>query len=216
MRPEDALAAAHAGADAIGMVLYAKAARRVSLDQAQEIMAVLPAFVTPVGLFVDSPPDEVRDIARQLNIRHVQLQGNEPPDTVAGLRDLKVIKAIHVDRNSLSTVLAKWRAAVADLKLTNLAGVLMETGGTAVAGGSGVENDWATIAAVQAAGAFEGLPPLIAAGGLTPANVGNVVTALRPWAVDVSSGIEISRGVKSNDRMNSFVDAVHAADPQRV
>jgi phosphoribosylanthranilate isomerase len=214
MRAEDALSAAHTGADAIGMVLYAKAARRVSLDQARDMMAVLPAFVTPVGLFVDSPPDEVRDIARQLNLRHVQLQGNEPPETVAGLRDLKVIKAIHVDRNSLSTVLAKWRAAIADLKLSNLAGVLMETGGTTVPGGSGVENDWVTIAAAQAAGAFDGLPPLIAAGGLTPANVGNVVTMLRPWSVDVSSGIEASRGIKSNEKMTAFIDAVRNSDGQ--
>src|SRR5438045_1058288 len=80
MRVEDALAAARFGADAIGMVFYKSAKRNISTERAREIMAALPPFVTPVGLFVDDPPQEILDRAAELNLRHIQLQGDESPD----------------------------------------------------------------------------------------------------------------------------------------
>jgi phosphoribosylanthranilate isomerase len=164
-------------------------------------------------LFADAPAAEVIEIARRLNIRHVQLHGHEPPQVVAELgAALTVLKAVRVTRDSLTQVLEMWRAAIRDLHLRNLAGLLMETATTKGMGGTGVENDWDAIAAAQRAGAFGGLPPLIAAGGLSPANVGQVVRLLRPWAVDVSSGVEESRGVKSVDRMHAFAAAVRASD----
>src|SRR5690242_17336013 len=85
-RPEDALAAVEAGADAIGMVFYAPAPRFVTMDRAREILSVLPAFVSAVGLFVDASSDEVKRIAGELGLRHVQLHGSEEPSTLRELR----------------------------------------------------------------------------------------------------------------------------------
>lgn len=211
-RPPNAAAAAHAGADAIGLVFYPAAPRCVSLDQARHILAAVPPFVTPVGLFVDSPAEEILEIAKTLNLRHVQLHGHEAPQVVAQLNGLQVLKALHVDPLHLRERLSTWRTAIADLHLNNLAGLLLETANTAGLGGTGVENDWTTIVTMKESGAFDGLPPLIAAGGLTPGNVADVVRRLRPFAVDVSSGIEITRGVKSAQKMQAFTAAVREAD----
>src|SRR5437762_3220862 len=116
-RPVDALEAARAGADAIGLVFYSAAPRRVTLEQARAILDVLPPFVTPVGLFVDSPADEVLRVAGQLHLRHVQLHGHESPELIAKLGNLAVIKAIRVERDRLRETLATWRSAIADLRL---------------------------------------------------------------------------------------------------
>src|SRR5438105_602923 len=91
-RVEDAIVAACAGADAIGIVLHKSAGRYVGPERAREIVASLPPFVTPVGLFVDVPADEVRETARSLGIRHVQLHGTEDPATVANLREFVILK----------------------------------------------------------------------------------------------------------------------------
>jgi phosphoribosylanthranilate isomerase len=210
-RPEDAVAAAAAGADAMGMLFYKASSRYVTVEQAKRILAVLPPFVTPVGLFVDSSIEEIRAISRQLNLRHIQLSGQEPPELISQLMDMVVLKAIHVQRDHLSSVLSTWRRAIATHSLSNLRGLLLETH-AAAPGGTGVENDWVTIAAAQRSGEFEGLPPIITAGGLTPANVAGVVRQLHPWAVDVSSGIESSRGIKSIEKMGQFIAAVRDAD----
>lgn len=213
-RPEDAAAAAAAGADAIGMVFYAPAPRNISIERAKKILAVLPPFVSAVGLFVDAPSDEIRRVAEQLHLRHIQLHGHEPPVRVAELRGLCVIKAMRVDARFGET-LAAWRRASAELNLTNLSGIVLETGNTPEAGGTGATNDWAAVQRQRNAGGFEGLPPLIAAGGLTPATVGDVVRTLRPWAVDVSSGVESSKGSKSSEKIQQFIRAVHEADAER-
>src|SRR5204863_7906337 len=93
-RPDDAIAAAKYGADAIGVVLHPRAPRNVSIEAAREILAALPPFVTPVLLFVDQPPQAVLDRAAALNVRHVQLHGEETPEEIAELAGLTVIKAI--------------------------------------------------------------------------------------------------------------------------
>ena len=204
-RPEDASAAAAAGADAIGLVLSPAAGRVVSVDQARAILAVLPPFVTPVGLFVDQPADEVIDTAGRLGLRTVQLHGAERPDTVASLGSLSVVKAIRSTAKDLNAALLPWRRV-------RLAGLLLETAGGPEPGGTGVANDWAGLLAARTAGLLEGLPPLIAAGGLTVETVAGVVRQLRPFAVDVSSGIESERRVKSPQKMAAFVAAVRAAD----
>lgn len=213
-RPQDALAAAGAGADAIGLVFYAAAARRVSMDQARQILRAIPPFVTPVGLFVDSPAEEILQTTATLNLHHVQLHGHESPQLVAQLKPLNVFKALHVDPLHLRETLSTWRAAIADLHLGHLTGLLLETASTTGPGGTGIENDWATLAAMTESGALGGLPALIAAGGLTPGNVADVVRRLRPFAVDVSSGIEITRGVKSVEKMQAFIAAVRQADAE--
>lgn len=214
-RPEDALLAARAGADAIGIVFHEPAPRNVSLDRAREILAALPPFVTAVGLFVDAPVDKVLSTARRLGLRHVQLHGHEPPEIVRALQPLTVIKAIPVERNRFRATLQAWRDAITSLALTNLAGLVLETAGAGQAGGTGVANDWDAVHSAREAGNFEGLPAVIAAGGLTPESVGGVARAVRPYAVDVSSSVEASRGVKSPERVAAFVAAVREADALR-
>jgi phosphoribosylanthranilate isomerase len=210
MRPEDAVAAARAGADAIGMVFYPQAKRCIAARLAREILHALPAFVTPVALFVDQDVEEMKGLVSSLGIRHVQLHGHESPATVAALREFTVLKALRAARDTLAAELAFWREATESLDLANLQGFVLETPGGAP-GGTGVENDWDAIAALQRAGTFERLPPLIAAGGLTPANVAAVVQRLRPYAVDVSSGVESSFGQKSPEKISAFINAATTA-----
>jgi len=200
-RPVDAVAAAHAGADAIGLIFYDKSPRHVSIDQAHEILAVLPPMVSPVGLFVNVMPREILETARVLNFRTVQLHGDEPLDYLSQLPGLTIIKSIRCTNQNLSS-LAQWRAA---------AGILLETAGTPEAGGTGIANDWTLVE--TAIKSVADLPPLIAAGGLTPENVADVVTRIRPWAVDVSTGIEESPGIKSVEKMRRFAAAVRGVNP---
>jgi phosphoribosylanthranilate isomerase len=211
-RPGDAAAAAEAGADAIGLVFHPPAPRCVTPQRAREILAALPPFVTPVGLFVDVSADEVRRTAQALGLRHVQLNGDEPPEVVARLTDFAVVKAIRVDAERFGATLSLWRDAVRGLRLGHLKGVVLETARTGRPGGTGVANDWPTVLRHRAAGDFDGLPAVIAAGGLTPETVGPVVRDVRPWAVDVSSGVEQVRGEKSPERIAAFIDAVRRAD----
>jgi phosphoribosylanthranilate isomerase len=209
-RVEDALAAARSGADAVGMVFCPQAKRNVSPQRAGEILAALPPFVTPVGLFADLPIARVMDAARAMYLRHIQLHGSETPEQVAQLAEFTVLKAIHVDPNTFGRELEKWREAISRLRLKHLQGFVLETAGSS--GGSGVANNWDLIAHHRQRGDFVGLPHLIAAGGLTPQSVGDVVKRLRPWAVDVSSGVEDAPGQKSAEKIEAFVRAVREAE----
>ena len=211
-RPEDAVLATRAGADAIGMVFHAASPRNVTVDRAREILAVLPPFVTAVGLFVDASTESILAIARELGLRHVQLHGVEAPEQVRALAPLTVIKSVRVERERFAKTLDGWRAAMRGMPLTNLAGFVLETPNTAAPGGTGIPNDWETVVEALRAGAFEGLPALIAAGGLDPQSVPGVVRAVRPYAVDVSSGVEEMRGCKSEAKVRAFVHAVREAD----
>jgi phosphoribosylanthranilate isomerase len=206
-RVEDALAAAALGADAIGLILHPAAGRFVPRELAEKIIAALPPFVTPVGLFVDAPPAEIRSVTAALGLQTVQLHGNESPQTVAELRPLAVLKALPVRAAAFLDDLAKWRKA-------DLHGLILESPPSpgAETGGTGIANDWQTIAAARQSGALAGLPPIIAAGGLTAQTVGDVIRTLRPWAVDVSSGVESGRREKSKEKIAAFIAAVRAAD----
>jgi phosphoribosylanthranilate isomerase len=206
-RPEDAAAACRLGADAIGIILHPASGRNVPPDRARQIIAVLTPFVTPVGVFVDAPIQQILDTAAALGLRTVQLNGEQSPEQVAELEGLAVIKAIRVTRGKLQSLLNSWR----DAHLPNLIGLVMEPGGTKHAGGTGVVNDWDEIVSAQQSGAFERLP-VIAAGGLNPENVAGVVRRVRPFAVDVSSGVESSIGVKSEQKIAAFIAAVREAD----
>ncbi len=208
---EDALLAANAGADAIGLIFHPPAARGVSVLKAEEILAAVPPFVTTVGLFLDSDPYFVKQTAERLHLNTIQLHGHEPADDVRKLSDFRVIKAIHVMPGKLEATLEPWRKAVAD-GLANLKGLLLETGWASAKGGTGIENDWAQIKQVMDDGGFDGLPPIILAGGLRPDTVARVVEMLRPWAVDVSSGVEETKGRKSPEKVKAFIRAVRVAD----
>lgn len=213
MRPEDAALAGQLGADAIGLVFHPPARRNISIEQAREILTALPAFVTPVALFVNAPSGHIWAIVQALKIRHVQLHGQETPEQLAELRGLTLLKALRVDSTAFGAELRAWREAIARLQLTHLRALVLETP-TQQAGGTGAENDWAMIQRHQQQGDFAGLPPLVVAGGLTPENVTPVIRALRPYAVDVSSGIEQRLGEKSAQKMERFVAAVGQADAE--
>jgi phosphoribosylanthranilate isomerase len=205
-RVEDALAAAELGADAIGMLLHADSARKIPVELAGQIVDALPPFVTPVGLFVDAPPCAVVEAMTSLGIRHVQLQGQEPPQFLGALKNSVVIKSIRVAPGGLVDELKPWRG------ISSLRAIHLETGTTNQPGGSGVANDWELIRKHIDAGDFSGLPPIIAAGGLRPETVADVIRLLRPWAVDVSSGIESAPGIKSKEKMKAFVEAVRSTE----
>jgi phosphoribosylanthranilate isomerase len=137
---------------------------------------------------------------------------------VAELRPLRVIKAVRVHGEELEADMERWAAARARHDLRNLAALLLESPPASpdgAPGGTGAENDWEAIAAVRFAEVIEELPAIVVAGGLTPANVGEVVRRLEPYAVDVSSGIESARGIKSLAKMAAFSYEVRAADQSR-
>lgn len=208
-RPQDAQAAANAGAHAIGMVFYPKAKRHVTVDQAREIMQVLPPFVTAVGLFVDQPIEEIKTIANNVGLNCIQLHGHETPQTVAQLRQFKVLKALRADRGKLEQDLQSWRTAIQSLDLIHLQGIVLETPAEkAPMGGSGIENDWQFLSTLKQSGAFKNLPPIIAAGGLTPQNVAAVIKLLHPHAVDVSTGVEDHPAQKSPAKIEAFINQV--------
>jgi phosphoribosylanthranilate isomerase len=195
MTPEAAAAAAAAGADAIGLV-FAPYRRQVTPAQAREIIVSLPPLITTVGLFVDAPADEVESVARDLCLGAVQLHGDEPPAVCDQLRrrGLRVIKAIHVagrlDRGHLAGY-----AAVAAL--------LLDTHVDGLPGGTGRTFRWEVAAGLSAD--FR----IIGAGGLTPDNVTRALDTLRPYGVDVTSGVETD-GRKDPVKIHAFVDRVRA------
>ena len=209
---QTARAAVAAGVDGIGLVFVEGSPRQVSIQLAQQIVATLPPFVEPVGLFVDAPLDEVRQIAKLLGLRTVQLHGQEPPHFATDLAPLRVIKAVPFDARHISAALAPWRATV-----SNLAGILFDAGPqfdgnkSLPAGGTGRRFDWEALARLEHGGVLAGLPQTILAGGLDPNNVAEAIAQVGPYAVDVSSGVESSRGVKDPDRIEAFVEAVRKA-----
>jgi phosphoribosylanthranilate isomerase len=166
----------------------------------------------PVGVFVDEPPQAILDLTAELNLRTVQLNGDESPDEIAELSGLTVIKAIRMQRDIISAELKRWKASIEKLHLTHLAGFVLETAKTSQPGGTGVANDWGLVRELQTRGEFDGLPPIIAAGGLTPQTVGAVVREIRPYAVDVCSGVEAARGEKDERKIAEFIEAVREAD----
>ena len=204
-RPDDAEVAAEAGADAIGMVRIEGSPRQVSLAEALAIAAALPVFVTPVLLYFEPSADVVRrDLAELGRPAVVQFQGDVTLATMAALEDVPLLKAVRVDVDARARL-----QLLRDTQPANLRGLVLETPGQI--GGSGVSNDWAAIGALIREGAFAGLPPLIAAGGLTPGNVGDVIASTRPYAVDVSSGVAESTRRKSAAKIRAFIANAWAA-----
>jgi len=200
-RPEDAAAAARAGADFVGIVLHAESPRAVALLRASEIISALPAGFPAVELFVDAPPDRIKEAANELGIATVQLHGLELPPLLRELPALRVWKAVRSPADAIA-----WRDA-------GIEAILLETDTPAGAGGTGQENDWRALQKRKLAGEFVQFKRVIVAGGLTPQNVGDVVRMLRPWAVDVSSGVEAGvKGIKSTEKIAALVRAVQEAD----
>jgi phosphoribosylanthranilate isomerase len=195
-RIEDAHVAARAGAHAIGLVFHPPSPRDVTPDRARAIALALPPFVTPVGLFVDAPVERVRDTIRQVPLQLLQFHGHEPAE-YCGAFGLPYIKAVRVTED---VDLVQCALAYRDAK-----GLLLDAYVAGVAGGTGTVFDWRLIPAR--------LPlPVILSGGLDPDNVTEAVRTVRPWAVDVSSGVEAGRGIKDPAKIAAFMAGVRNAD----
>ena len=195
-RVEDGLAAARSGAHAIGLVFHGPSPRNVAIDQAKAIVAALPPFVTPVALFVDASAERVRETVAQVPVQLLQFHGDEPPEYCAAFR-LPFLKAVRVNEN---VDLLKYAQTYGAAK-----GLLLDAYVAGVHGGTGTAFDWRLIPA--------DLPlPVVLSGGLTPENVVEAVRTVRPWAVDVSSGVEAAKGVKDHAKIAAFIRGVRHAD----
>ena len=197
-RPEDALAAVENGVDAIGLVFYKPSPRSIDIAAAQTIVAVLPPFVTAVGLFVDAEPNEIQTILSKVHIDLLQFHGHETPNECVAYGK-PYIKAIRmrdgVDLYETAQVYQQARA------------LLLDTYQPGVAGGTGTTFDWARIPTT--------LPkPVILAGGLTPENVAQAITQVRPYAVDVSGGVEAAKGIKDQAKIMAFMRGVNRVADQ--
>ena len=195
-RIEDALHAADRGADSIGLVFHKPSPRSIEVEQALEIRRVLPPFVTVTALFLDENEDWIAQIVHELRPDCLQFHGNEPCQSCE-VWGVPYVKAIPMGSIEAPEAYAdQYESAQGFLLDSNVAGRL---------GGSGDTFDWSKIPA-----AFE--HPLLLAGGINAANVADAIVRLRPWGVDVSSGVEVSRGVKSAELMNRFFDEVKRGD----
>ncbi len=189
---EDALCAVNAGADAIGLVFYGPSPRNVSLKQAKAICAALPPFVSVVALVVDRPREEIQALCDTLPISLLQFHGDEADRDCTGF-GLPYIKAIRV--RSADDV-----RGAADL-YPGAQGILVDAYVEGVAGGTGQTFDWSLLP-----GRYD--KPLILAGGLNPANVRNAISQVKPYAVDVSGGVEREKGIKDHKKIVSFINEV--------
>lgn len=192
-REEDALAAAEAGADAIGLVFYAKSSRNITIEQAKRIVAGLPPFVVSVGLFVNPAAAEVEAVIRQVGLDLLQFHGDESPGFCQGF-SRPYIKALRMKPGVDAAVFATSHPAAR--------GLLLDAWEQDSYGGTGKTFDWQRIKPLA------GASRIILAGGLSPANVAEAITTVRPWAVDVSSGVEQAPGIKSAERIHSFISEV--------
>jgi phosphoribosylanthranilate isomerase len=189
---EDAVFAAEMGADALGFV-FAPSPRRVSLDDALEIAGFLPPFVKTVGVFADSDIEEVIFFRNRLRLNLVQLSGSESDEYIRALGS-GVIKTVHVSNGTKP-----------NLMVNESATILLDSASDDLKGGTGKVIDWDALAEASIR------RPFILAGGLTPENISIAVAKVKPYAVDVSSGVETKPGRKDHDKIRSFIQRAKSA-----
>ena len=201
--PEDALMAVEAGADAVGLV-FAESPRQVSIGRAARIVAVLPPWVTAVGVFVNADGHDVAETARMLGLGAIQFHGDELPCALADLaKEHKVIKAFRV---ASENDLADARDYVAQCRPS---ACLIDSRVAGLRGGSGRPAPWSLVAGVR-----EEFWPLVLSGGLTPENVAEAIGIVGPFGVESSSGVERSPGRKDPELVRAFVKAAASCDVQ--
>jgi phosphoribosylanthranilate isomerase len=188
-RVEDAVAAIDLGASAVGFVFWPDSPRFIDPFRVRAIVAALPPFVSIVGVFVNQPAEYVNGVATLARLTAVQLHGDEDPAFAAGLTR-PVIKAV---AGTAAGSDGDWPARVT---------LLVDAHDPARRGGTGTQADWAAAAAVAR------LRRVLLAGGLTPDNISDAVAQVRPFGVDVSSGVESSPGIKDRGRMTAFFEAL--------
>ena len=191
-RTEDALAAISSGADAIGFVFWQQSARNILPQQARPITKTIPAFVTTVGVYVDPTVEWVHETATIANLGLLQFHGNESPEFCDQF-SLPYVKALRIKEDmDLLEYANRYQSAKA---------LLLDTYSANLPGGTGEVFDWTLIPA--------NLPlPIILSGGLTPDNVVHAIAKVKPWAVDVSSGVEASKGIKDINKISAFMQRV--------
>ena len=189
---EDALAAAHLGADALGFI-FAPSPRKISAERAREIIKALPPFIKTVGVFVDEDPERVSTIAAMCGLDVLQLHGSESIDYCSSF-DRRVIKAVRLRSRDDLENLSKYVNVVDAL--------LLDTYVPNKLGGTGITFDWKLAVEARRYGR------IILAGGLNPENVAAAISMVKPYAVDASSGLEQSPGVKDHEKMAQFIARV--------
>ena len=206
--PSTALQVAQMGADAIGMV-FADSPRWVSPEQARGIVDVLPPWVATVGVFVNDDAATINRVIERTHIGYVQLHGDEPPELV-GHVNRPCIKAFRVrDKSWLDEVLTWIRQVEAK---SNLAAVLLDAYDPEARGGTGRQFRWDIVADARAAGAMVGIDPVILAGGLDARCVEQAIELVKPWGVDVASGVEKAPGVKDLRKVEQFIRATQEGE----
>ena len=191
-RVQDAMAAVNSGADAIGLVFYEDSPRAISIENARAIVQKLPPFVTVVGLFVDPSPKDVAAVLHRVSLDLLQFHGNELPSECAAYSK-PYIKAIKVkEGDDIAAQVSKY---------TTARGVLLDTYDPRLPGGTGRVFDWTKIPKKLD-------KPLILAGGLTAENVWQAISKVRPFAVDVSGGVEAAKGIKDPEKIAAFMRGV--------
>lgn len=198
-RVEDARAAVEAGADAIGLVFHGPSPRCIDVARAAEIVHAVAPFVTVAGLFVNAPAADIESVLARVPLALLQFHGEETPQECAR-HERAWIKALRM-RADLDLAAEARRYAGA-------CGLLLDSYERTAAGGTGRTFDWQRVPREPGF-------PLVLAGGLNAANVGEAIARVRPYAVDVSSGVEGVRGVKDAAKMSAFLRAVQAADQAR-
>lgn len=195
-RCEDAQIVVDAGVDAVGLVFYEKSPRFVNIEFAAEICQLIPAFVSRVALFKDAEQQMIESVLEQVEVDLIQFHGSETADYCEQfnrpyIKALGMKGAEHDVRFLLANV-EKYQSAKA---------LLLDGHAPGEAGGTGESFDWASIAAVD--------KPIVLAGGLTPDNVKQAIDQVHPYAVDVSSGVESSPGIKDKDKVATFMQQVN-------
>ena len=195
-RIEEAVYAAHQGVDAIGLVFYPPSPRHVEIEQAIRIVNALPAFTSVVALFVDEQETRIREVLARVPIDCLQFHGDEPAEACR-IYDKRYIKAVSMREGIDIAALAH--------HYHDAAGLLLDAFHPDAKGGTGSQFDWAMIPKSCAL-------PIILAGGLDETNAKQAVQAVRPYALDVSSGVESAKGIKDSLKIAAFIKQVNEAD----
>ena len=197
-RVQDVQAVASSGVHALGLVFYEKSPRYVSLQKAAQLVQIIPPFITVAGLFVNAEPAFVREVLEQVPLNLLQFHGDESPEYCAQFGE-PYIKAIRVKAGvDLLQYAARFQTAQ---------GLLLDAHVDGIEGGTGTTFDWTLIP--------KHLPlPLILSGGLDVGNVGEAIKLVQPYAVDVSSGVEASKGIKDAVKITAFINEVNNIDLQ--
>ncbi len=191
-RVEDAVSAVNAGADAIGLVFYAQSPRCVTAEQAQEIVAAIPPFVSVVGLFVNATKTEIEAVLSKVRLDILQFHGDESAHDCEQIK-MPYYKAIRVkpDTNLLQY----------EVEFSSAKALLLDAHSDVAFGGTGLTFDWSLIPKNLS-------KPVVLAGGLTADNVASAIQQVQPYAVDVSGGVEMAKGIKDAAKIVAFMRAV--------